>query len=72
MEFKNKSDYTAICFGSFGVFKMEYVADPKSLVKWLDNSYKYKDWKYVNFYARRSGRYLGRVYKGGNVPDRMR
>jgi len=68
-EFKNKNDYSVSVFSGTGfLVKVQFCNDLGTLQKWLDSSYKYKDWKYINVYARRSGRFLGRFYKGNFMP----
>jgi len=66
-EFKNKNDYSCTIFSESGfLVKVEFVHSILSLAKWLDNS-KYKEWNYINVYARRSQRYILRHYKGNFI-----
>lgn len=73
-EFKNKSDYSIIAFSKeYGfLVKVEFSQAVAYTCNWLTNSYKYYKWDYVNVYVRRSGRYLGRYYKGGYIPQKPR
>jgi len=69
VEFKNDNDYSVSVFsGTEFLVKMSFTHSPKDAEKWLNSSYKYKDWEYMNVYARRSGRFLGRFYKGNFIP----
>ena len=43
--------------------KIEYCSSSYSLYHWLNNSYKYKSWKYYNIYNRKTGNYITRQYK---------
>jgi len=75
MEFKNSSDYTCIVFFDDSrkePFKMQFVNGCYAFSNWLDSSDKYRDWKYFNVYARRTGRYLRRMYKGNYIENKPR
>lgn len=64
-EFKNRNDYSVSAFSSNGfLIKIQYCNQCYDAIKWLDSSNNYKNWLYFNVYARRTGRYLCRVYKG--------
>lgn len=72
-EFKNKNDYTiTIWNGRNRLGKMVFVHNLYAASLWLSNSRTYVSWTYINVYARRSGRYLGRFYKGNFIPAYFR
>lgn len=72
MEFKNKNDFTIIVFsGSQFLGKMVYVHNLYAASLWLNSSRKFESWTYFNVYARRSGRYLQRCYRGNFIPPRL-
>lgn len=61
MEFKNNNDYSCIVFLANGrQMKMQYVHSIIRLKYWLKD--KSIDYKYINIYVRRSGRFLIRNY----------
>ena len=63
-EFKNKNDYSVTVFSATGfLIKISFANDMYKLSKWLDES-KFKEWHYMNVYARRTNRYICRIYKG--------
>lgn len=64
---KKKNDYTFIIFFDNRVEKMTYVHNCYNSVKWLENSYKYRDYKYINVYLRRTGEFLFRHYKASFI-----
>lgn len=74
MDFRNKNDYSVIVFfeNEQKPLKFEYVHSCYALSKWLDSSFKYKNWKYFNVYVRRSSMYLRRFYKGSFIPAKPR
>lgn len=49
---------------------MVYVHSLYSLSQWLGTSTQHKDWHYMNVYARRTGRYINRYYKGNFIPNK--
>lgn len=62
-EFKRQNDYSVSVFGAHGFLaKYQYVGNLYKFGLFLDE--KYPDWAYMNVYARRSGRYLKRYYRG--------
>jgi hypothetical protein len=72
-EFKNKNDYTVTIWnGSQYLGKMEYVHNLYAASLWLSASQRYATWTYINVYARRSGRYLSRLYRGNFIPPYIR
>lgn len=69
-EFKNKNDYSVSVFSGTGFLcKSKFVQDIYKYSLWLDGT-KFKDWKYINVYSRRSERFLGRYYKGNFIPGK--
>lgn len=71
--YKNKNDYSVIVFGSRGYLcKLEYVQNLYSLVKWLENSRKYRGWKMMNVYNRRSGEFIKQYKKGSFIDAKPR
>lgn len=66
---KKKNDYSIVIFfhdTNKMPVKMEFVHNIYAVVKWLNSSNNYKDWKYINIYLRRSGEYLGRNYSNSS------
>lgn len=69
-EFQNKNDYSVAIFNSSGfLVKMTYVNNIYRLCLWLETS-KYKDWTYINIYARRTQRFIKRHYKGNFIEQK--
>lgn len=69
MEFKNKNDYSVAVFTSDNIFlvKMEYVHTIYACTQWLTKSEKYRNWGYINVYARRTNRFIKRYYVGNYI-----
>ena len=73
MEFKNHNDYSFSVFkGNEFLYKKDYSTNIYKDCLWLSASAKFKDWEYVNVYARRTGRFLGRYYKHSFIPQKPR
>lgn len=73
LEFQNKSDYSFSAFGDNGfLYKKDYSHNIYKDCVWLTNSEKFKEWKYINVYARRTGRFLGRFYRENYIPQKPR
>lgn len=72
LEFKNKNDYSVTVFNEKKVMlKLYYVHNLYTCFKWLND--KNIEWTYFNVYARRTGRYLGRIYKNQMyIPKNLR
>lgn len=72
-DFKNKNDYSVSVFSDTGfLVKSQFVGNLYAFTKWLDSSLNYSNWSYINVYARRSGTYIGRFYKGSFIPPKPR
>lgn len=66
-EFKRKNDYSVSVFGTGGFLcKYIYVGNLYKMSLFLNE--KFPSWEYMNVYARRSGRYLMRYYRGQYIP----
>lgn len=65
-EFKRQNDYSVSVFDAHGFLaKYQYVGNLYKFSQFLEN--KYPTWSYINVYARRSGRYLIRFYRGNFI-----
>ena len=68
-EFKRQNDYSVSIFGANGFLaKYNYVGNLYKFTLFLNENPKFREWVYINVYARRSGRYLMRFYNGDYVP----
>lgn len=66
-EFEKRNDYSVSVFNAHGFLaKYQYVGNLYKFSLFLND--KYPNWDYINVYARRSGRYLIRFYKGNFIP----
>jgi hypothetical protein len=64
----HKNDYSCIVFLQDGKpKKWNYVHNLQSFVSFLNKAHS--NWKYLNVYDRRQGKYLKRFYKGNIVPQ---
>lgn len=65
---KHKNDFSVVVFfDNEKPKKWKFVHTLKSISIFLNE--KHSGWKYFNVYNRRTEQYLGRIYKGSNVPE---
>ena len=63
----HKNDYSLVVFFENATpKKWQFAHTLDGFAKFLDA--KHSDWKYMNVYERRSGKYLKRFYKGNLIP----
>ena len=63
----HKNDYSLVVFFQDGTpKKWQFVHNLNKFVSFLNE--KHPNWKYVNVYERRTGKYLKRFYPGNNIP----
>ena len=74
LEFKNSNDYSFTVFDEKNnvIYKKLYSDNVFRDCMWLNNSNNFKHWLYVNCYARRSGRFIGRYYRNNFIPQKPR
>ena len=74
LEFKNSNDYSFTVFDEKNnvIYKKLYSDNVFRDCMWLNNSNNFKQWLYVNVYARRSGRFIGRYYRNNFIPQKPR
>lgn len=65
--FKKQNDFSCEAYqGSRKVNHMKYVGNMKSYIEFLER--KHITWSVINIYARRSGDFIKRHYKGNIIP----
>lgn len=73
IEFKNSNDYSFSAFaGNVFLYKKDYSNNIYKDCLWLSKSANFNNWEYVNVYARRTGRFLGRYYRNSFIPQKPR
>lgn len=64
---KHKNDYSLVVFFQDGKpKKWQFVHNLNKFVLFLNT--KHPEWKYINVYERRTGKYLKRFYPGNLIP----